>query len=283
MEFFAVLIAWGAVQFWGSGAIVQNDNWFTSLRRGVARVKGGTPRLLLTLSPLLLLALVMFLLGPILFGLPAFLLSVIVLLYSLGRGDFQVQLRLYLNSWQRGDLQGACHHGEYFDPELRGCGAENALQLHRTVRKAVFYHGFERWFAVVFWFFLAGPVFALCYRLLFLLARDDDTPQEERDLAFRALYYFEYIPVRLLGFAFALIGHFDHCFPEWRKLSLAELPSAEYLDQLGATCLPTASVDGGQNDSEFVKRAADELHAAQLMLSRSLLCWVGVMALIELF
>ena len=282
MEFFAVLIAWGAVQFWGSGAIVQSDDWFVALRRSLRKINGAVPRLLLTLSPLLLVALVLFLLGPILFGLPAFIISVVILLYSLGRGDFHIQLRLYLNSWQRGDLEGARRHGEYFDPELR-TGAENALQLHQAVRKGVFYHGFERWFAVVFWFFLAGPVFALAYRLLFLIARHEGSEQRERDMAFQGLYYFEYLPARLLGFAFALIGHFDRCFPVWRQLSVAELPSDDYLDQLGATCLPGVSAEEAQDDSAFLQRASDELQAAQQMLSRSLLCWVGVMALIELF
>lgn len=281
MEFFAILIAWAAVQFWGSGVVVQKDDWIAQFRRVLRYVQTVRLRLVIFLAaPALLVAVILWLLGPLLFGLPFFFLSVLILLYSLGRGDFQTRLRLYLNSWQRGDLEGAYLHAQQFSPELCDSGAENAEELHSAVRKAVFYQGFERWFAAVFWFFALGPAVALLYRLLFIASRHDSFDQEERDQAKLWLYYAEWIPVRLLGFAFALVGDFDGSFRKWRESLMSDLPAEDYLDALGCLSLPcTAHTDDGQ----FTQNAAKELQCVQQMLSRSLLCWIAVMALMQLF
>ena len=281
MEFFAILVAWAAVQFWGSGVVVQKDDWIAQFRRVLRYVQVMRLRLtVFLLIPVLLVGVMLWLLGPLLLGLPVFLLTVLVLLYSLGRGDFQTRLRLYLNSWQRGDLEGAYLHAQQFSADLCDSGAENAAQLHSVVRKAVFYQGFERWFAAVFWFFALGPAFALLYRLLFIASRHASFEQDERDQAKLWLYYSEWLPVRLLGFAFALVGDFDGSFTKWRESLMSDLPTEEYLDTLGCQSLPcTTNTDDGQ----FTQSAARELQCVQQMLSRSLLCWIAVMALMQLF
>ena len=283
MEFFAILIAWAAVQFWGSGGVIQEDNWFISYRAKTTGVANSSLRLLLLVGlPVLGVFVVLWLLAPILFGLPVFLLSVALLLYSLGRGDFQILLKLYLNSWQRADLEGAYQHGRGFSAELCETGADNALQLHLSVRKAMFYQGFERWFAVVFWFVLAGPAAALAYRLLFLLANDDQLKQQDRDRAAAVLVYMEWLPVRLLALAFAVIGNFDSCIASVREHFKSQLPSAELLDTVGMKALPVYLPEGQVDGEQFIKLAAEELSAVQHLLSRSLLVWVCVVAVLQL-
>jgi AmpE protein len=283
MDFFAILIAWAAVQFWGSGGVIQEDNWFLGYREKTIGVTNSSLRLLLLVGlPVLGVFVVLWLFAPILFGLPVFLLSVALLLYSLGRGDFQIRLKLYLNSWQRADLEGAYQHGRGFSAELSETGADNALQLHLSVRKAMFYQGFERWFAVVFWFVLAGPAAALAYRLLFLLANDDQLKQQARDRAAAILVYMEWLPVRLLGLAFAVIGNFDSCIASVREHFNSQLLSAELLDQVGMKALPVYLPEGQVDGEQFIKLAAEELAAVQHLLSRSLLVWVCVVAVLQL-
>ena len=86
MEFFAILIAWAAVQFWGSGGVIQEDQWFTRYRAMTSDMGSSTFRLIVLVAlPVLSVFAVLWLLGPLLFGLPVFLLSVALLLYSLGR------------------------------------------------------------------------------------------------------------------------------------------------------------------------------------------------------
>ncbi|MDF1692972.1 MAG: regulatory signaling modulator protein AmpE [Zhongshania sp.] len=283
MEFFAILIAWAAVQFWGSGGVVQQDAWFERLQLVANKIPASAVRLLLVFGlPVIGVFVLVWMLSPLLFGLPAFLLSVIILLYSLGRGDFQILLKLYLNSWLRGDLEGAFQHGRGFSTELCESGIDNALQLHTSVRKAVFYQGFERWFAVVFWFVLLGPAGALAYRLLFMLAGSERQPQQDRDHAANALFYLEWLPVRLLGLAFAIIANFDTGISAWRQHLRSEQPSAEVLDNIGMKALPTFVPEGQIDGEQFVKSAADELLAVQHLLSRSLLCWICAVAVLQL-
>jgi AmpE protein len=283
MDFFAILIAWAAVQFWGSGGVVQRDEWFEYLQTLALKIPVKSLRLLVVFAlPVIFVFAVLWLISPLLFGLPLFILSVAILLYSLGRGDFQIHLKLYLNSWQRGDLEGAYQHGRSFSSELCDSGVDNASQLHHSVRKAIFYQGFERWFAVVFWFVLLGPTGALAYRLLFMLAASSRLPQEDRDAAANALFYLEWAPVRLLGLAFAIVANFDTCIGVWRQHMSGDQPSADVLDDIGMKSLPIYIPDGQIDGEQFVKSAADELTAVQLLLSRSLLCWVCVVAILQL-
>lgn len=282
MEFLAILVAWAAVQFWGSGGTIQQDGWLRRLYSFYGWTPGPLWQLGCTvLSPVLAVLLLVGLLDDLLFHIPAFVIAVAVLLYSLGRGDFQILLRLYLNSWQRGDLEGAYQHSQAFSCELGDMTSDNALQLHHNVRRAVTYQGFERWFAVVFWFVLGGPALALAYRLLFLLLREPYLSQSERDTCNRALYLLEWLPARLLALAFVLVGNFDRGIAGFKAASDKQ-SSAAFLDEVGQVAI-SATLPAGQVDGEhFVSAAADQLEGIQQLLSRSLLCWVFFIAMLQL-
>ncbi|MBD2859761.1 regulatory signaling modulator protein AmpE [Spongiibacter sp. KMU-158] len=283
MEFLAVLIAWGAVQFWGSGGVVQQDGWFGRWREILSAIKLSWLRLfLVVIPPAILAGLLLALFDGVLFGLFELILSVILLLYSLGRGDFQIQLRMYRNSWIHGDLAGAFHHGQGFSVELNEAGAENALELHHSVRRAILYQGFERWFAVVFWFVALGPVAALVYRLLFLISSDKEIEQNERNTVAQILYYFEWTPARLLGFAFGLVGHFECCFGSLSRQFLAPISSIDLLDELADCAVPDVRQNSQVDGEQFMSDALKELDAIQNLLTRSLVCWIAVIAVYQL-
>ncbi|AKH68916.1 membrane protein required for beta-lactamase induction [Spongiibacter sp. IMCC21906] len=283
MEFLAILVAWAAVQFWGSGGKIQQDDWLSRLYQFFSWVPTPVLRLSITvLLPVLGVVLALGLFHGIAWGLLSFALSVAVLLYSLGRGDFQILLRLYLNSWQRGDLEGSYRHAQAFSCELGEMNADNALELHNNVRRAVFYQGFERWFAVVFWFVLAGPAVALAYRLLFVLLREPAVSQAERDAIARTLYILEWLPVRLLALAFSLVGNFDKGFGALKAEVFESQTSADFLDIVGSQALPASLPEGQLDGEQFVDAAAIQLESAQHILSRSLLCWVFFIAIIQL-
>ena len=50
MEFFAILIAWAAVQFWGSGVVVQKDDWIAQFRLVLRYVQVVRLRLVIFLA-----------------------------------------------------------------------------------------------------------------------------------------------------------------------------------------------------------------------------------------
>jgi AmpE protein len=283
MEFLAILIALAAVQLWGGVGALQRDGWFLQFYLQLQALGGSWARVLLAvLLPALAVVVLQYLLSSLLLGIPLLLLYVVVLLYSLGRGDFYTRLTLYRDCWRRDDLQGAFEQAVQLDDFDLDDTVDNASDLHRAVRKAAFYQGFERWFAVVFWFVLLGPAAAIAYRLLFLLARRDDSTDSDRDLARELLHYAEWLPLRLLGFAYALAGNFDRSISVWREHLGDKRSSAELLDLWGSHALAEPVPEGLMEGEEYSQAAIAELDAGQRLQFRSMLFWLAVIAMIQL-
>ena len=95
MEFLAVITVLIAVQVWGNGGVIQRDTWLDGLYARLSGIADYRVRLaVMILLPVLLVMLIEALLGGVLWGLALLLFYIAVLLYSLGRGDFSLQLKL---------------------------------------------------------------------------------------------------------------------------------------------------------------------------------------------
>ncbi len=285
MEFLAILIVLGLLQLWGSGGIVQKDSWFGYLIQSLKRHLGAGPwRLLLIVAlPCLVLLLLGALVHGWLFGLVSLALAVVVLLYSLGRGDLRINLSNYLNSWNQGNFESAYEQAKLIGDFHQSESIDNYETLHEHLRRAFFYAGFERWFAVIFWFVLLGPVGALGYRLSYFCGRNESLEEAERLIALRWVHYLDWLPARLLAFSFALTGNFVNCFNSWQVLKDNQ-PTSELLDNCGMAALngvnePRLQV---QDQEHFIVAGREELLAAQSLLSRSVVCWLLVIALMQL-
>lgn len=64
---------------------------------------------ILILLPVILLGLLLVVLDPVAYGLLALPVHVLVLVFSLGRGDVLAGLGPFRDAWRRGDLQAAAH------------------------------------------------------------------------------------------------------------------------------------------------------------------------------
>jgi len=127
----------------------------------------------------------------------------LVLIYSLGRGDLLAALGPFRDAWRRGDEQAGSHVAER---DMRVV-ADNSEELLEGVQGYLLWQAYQSFFAVIFWYFLLGPVAALSYRLLALAAEHGETPAlVER--AGQLRHAFDWVPVRLLAASFALVGNF---------------------------------------------------------------------------
>src|SRR5690606_6952008 len=160
------------------------ERWQRAVGNALGALAQPLPLLVVALLPALAVALLAGLLEPLAGGLLLFLLQLLVLCYSLGRGDFNRAVDDYLERWRRGDLQAAWQVAQQHEAlPVAGAdlaAAEDGDALHRQVRGHLTYGGFERWFAVVFWFLLLGPAAALLYRILRLLQRRQLGGDEEQ-------------------------------------------------------------------------------------------------------
>lgn len=158
---------------------------------------------ILVLLPVMLLGLLLVVLDPVAYGLLALPVHVLVLVFSLGRGDVLAGLGPFRDAWRRGDLQAAAHVAQR---DIDVC-ADTGEQLLENVQGHLLWQAYQSFFAVIFWYFLLGPVAALSYRLLALAEVHSRNPAvAERAAQLR--HAFDWIPVRLLAASFALVGNF---------------------------------------------------------------------------
>jgi len=157
----------------------------------------------LVLFPVAVLGLLLVVLDPVAYGLLALPVHLLVVIYSLGRGDLLGELGSFRDAWRREDLQAAAHVAKR---DLDIC-ADNAEQLLERVEGHLLWEAYQSFFAIIFWYFLLGPVAALSYRLLALAEEHGQNPAVvERAAQLR--HAFDWVPVRLLAASFALVGNF---------------------------------------------------------------------------
>ncbi|MFI2811527.1 MULTISPECIES: regulatory signaling modulator protein AmpE [Microbulbifer] len=290
MALIIVLLTLALVQLWGSGKPVHHDGWFARWRQNIAGRKAMQQnaglRLAATVYPAVLLAAVLMVLAEVAMGwLGTLALGVILLLYCLGRGNFNEMLSDYLRAWYRGDLEQARAAAA---PLIRDLHEEpgGPQQLHEQVFRGSAYLAFERLFAVLFWFLLLGIPGALLFRLSALYA-DETRGTADEATASRWLWLLEWLPVRVMGFSFAIVGNFAGCYQAWRQcLTCRERDTAEVLEAylegaLGGIDASQCSVGG--EVAEAQRFCGAQLEGLQSLLSRSLLLWVTVLALAVLF
>lgn len=273
MNFLVVLTAWALLQWRGPATPLHRDHWFHFwfLRAGAALAAlPAALRLALTaLLPALLAGLVAAVLDPLLAGLPLFLFSLAVLAFSLGRGDYRGRVEAYLQRWERGDHAAAFEEAVALGLIAPAAEVSDAAALHRSVRRALLYQGYERWFGAVFWFALLGPAGALGYRTLHLLRADPHASAAERDRLATWLHWADWVPVRLLGLTFAVVGSFGDCFRHWCDSWWSSRAAPEQLELFEQAALGAAG-------------ANDELRQLLTLLSRSAVGWLIALAILQL-
>ncbi len=286
MKFLLSVIAVVILRHYGSLPRLHRDLWY---RNWVARLGGQSwlaaipaGRLLFSiLGPVLLLWLVMGLLAGFLFNLPLIALGLLVLLYSFGRGDMDDLVTTYRDDLERADLQAAYHDAAEFNMAHRQGRAEDWQHLHREALSAIPYRYFERYFPVIFWFMVLGAPGALLYRLA-ELHRDldlDDGP--EKGHADNLLWILEWIPLRLLGLVFALVGDFAAAMRHWRTtLFDGLLTTSAVLEGYVYGALDLKPVPGADENS--LRLSAAEVGDVVALFDRALVLWLGLAAILTL-
>ncbi|GFM83489.1 membrane protein [Pseudomonas cichorii] len=208
MSFLVLLLAVWVEKFSALRQRVQRDGgWLKELARLESSPRTASRPwvilALLILLPLLILQLVLTIVGSVAYGWLALPIHLLVLIYSLGRGDLLAALGPFRDACRRGDEQAAVHVAE----RDMGVLADNGEQLLEGVQSYMLWQAYQSFFVVIFWYFLLGPVAALAYRLLALAAENGKT-QALVERATQLRHAFDWIPVRLLAASFALVGNF---------------------------------------------------------------------------
>ncbi len=152
------------------------------------------------------------------FAVFGFAFAAAVLLLCLGPRDLDADVHWFLNAWEQGDeLNAQSRARQIYDVTT---ASPNAGNLGRCVVEGILVAAHERWFGVIFWFVMLGPLGALWYRLACLL-RDRCAHQVEedafKDAALMMHHILAWIPVRLTLLSYALTGSFADAIAAWRN------------------------------------------------------------------
>jgi len=277
MTFLALILALALRQFGGAEPWLHRDRWWQHYRERIAAhgLLDAVQLVLVVLLPALLLSLLLAALAPLLFGLPWILLAALVLLFSFGRGDFQALVAQYCGHCERGNVETGwlylCDALGADDLALAS-GPGEIDDAYAQLQGRLLYEGYQRWFTVVLLFIVLGPAWAFAYRLLQLYAQQAAGPG-----AARVLFVVDWVPARLLGLTFALVGNFMHSRDAMRDALMdSSRDASAMLGAVGAAAAQTAA------DGFDAGTAADEARALGALLARSAVVWVLLSALVAI-
>jgi AmpE protein len=277
MSFLVLLLAVWIEKFSALRQRIQRDGpWLNQLSRLESNPRSAKrPWWILMVTvvlPLVVLALALVIVGSVAYGWLALPIHLLVLIYSLGRGDVKATLGSFRDACRRGDQEAAVLVAE----RDLGVQAENEEQLLGGAQTYLLWQIYQGFFAVIFWYFVLGPVAALAYRLLALASEHGKTPAlVER--ATQARHAFDWVPVRLLAASFALVGNFAAV----SRVMLSELlnwniSASRLISKVGCVAgevpAPVVGVEG-----------VNSLDVLWELLIRSAIVWYVGFALITLF
>lgn len=279
MIFLALIIGLFLWHIWGADNPLQRDDWFETWQARVNTL-AVLPAFKLALSvllPAVVAYLVLQALDPLLFGVFWIAAAVVLLLYSFGRGDIQAQLQRYQIQCRNGDFEAA-YLAITSEQGWADAADEvpNSAAVHALVQRGFLYEGYQRWFAVLFYFLLLGPVGALAYRLLQLACKGEGAA-----LARYCLNIVDWVPARLLATAFTLTGDFVHsCDELWLTVNEAGMKPRKALYIVAEAAAGDSVAAPDVNDSyAFGGWAAQQSEEFSGLLRRSAMTWIVIVSL----
>lgn len=242
--------------------------WFWQSRWGLA---------VLLLPPMLLVWAVLHYLVEPLGPLIELLVGVVVLLACLGPRDMAEEINAFQAAQAAGDDEVAA---EIRRDLLRGPSRANGDGEGRSLVAAAFVQGHERWFGVVLFFFVAGPLGALLYCLTASI------PAQLRDLsvegellettdAWHAMS--AWLPARATILCYALAGSTEDALAAWKswRIEYAGPVWSGAWSLLGTVGIGAIAQDPDDDEPQC-------LQAALGVLNRGLMILLAVLALFTL-
>lgn len=227
---------------------------------------------------LLVVALLQWALHAPLLGLLGLAFGIVALVYAWGPRDLDVDVEAIIDAHDASTRREAI-------ARLWPLGESVAADGPALV-EAVFRNALRRWFGVLFWFLLLGPVGALLYRLVALAAEGELARLLPHDNAIgaRKLHALLDWPVaQLMTLAMALVGNFDPVFNAWREARGGELQLD--IGFLGAAARASVKCELAEEAEEYAEegmvqamRELPELRDAMSLVWRILLLWLAILA-----
>jgi AmpE protein len=216
-------------------------------------------------------------------GVIALPVEVIVLLLCIGQQGYKNALDDYLSFWKKREFEKAsiCFYSSTREISERKMPPE---KLHEAVYHSVLYHHFNRFFLIIFWFVIWGPIGALLVRANDYLCQYSKGVLQDYSRQFQHLL--EWLPARFLVLSFAVVGDVNSVMKVFKsRAGKLDLSSREIIVMAASAALKRYSLNPdittGQPIERLVARGVDTLDAIRDLLSRCMLVWLSVLAFIS--
>lgn len=190
--------------------------------------------LFMTLLAMLIVWLAVWSLKGVLFGVAQLLFWIVVGVLCIGAGSVRLHYHAYLKAASHDDR--AAHQAMAAELTLiHGVPVEcSEEEFLRELQNALLWINFRFYLAPLFWFIaggLWGPVLLVGYAFLRAwqswLARHQSPLERAQSGVDKILHVLDWVPVRLAGIAYALLGHGERALPAWFA-SLTDWRSGQY-------------------------------------------------------
>ena len=209
-------------------------------------------------------------------GLFNLILATTVLFFCIDSRDFKNKLTNYFSNLERGDTQASA---SAVADIIGDVSSNTTAELNRAVTKAILLGSFEQLFAGLFWFIIAGIYGLSTYFVIALLSKNaakfDSSYTELARIATKIRDVFDWIPSRLVGLSYSLVGNFNKGFGYCHKNLWS-----------GFTEVKKFAVDAGlatlNLDTSAVKATPKENYDALDLINRALIVWLVALSLVLL-
>lgn len=283
MILISILLALALEYFTDSLDRFRNYDWFDSYTNWIETrcnrfsIWNGPAGVLLTLAaPMLVLMCTAWLLGLISPVLP-FLLSILVLAYSLGPN-----LNTLLNNYVQA-LEGNMDEDVAVIESRLNLHPERGSYNGSSTVSAILIRAHETIFGVVFWFIILGMAGAMLYCLTLLLKARFANIHGAYASAVEELHRILMWPsARLLAIGFALSGSLVDTLEAWRRVEGETLESSADVIIAGGLGALQFEESGNESDDEAKSRYIESIKETQALVNRSFIIWLIVLGITTL-
>jgi AmpE protein len=202
-----------------------------------------------------------------LFGLFGLLVSVAILIYSMGPKDLLPQLKNVAAA-----LSGNASDAEQQVQGLSGSSAPVAADTRaRVTVESAMVAANERAFAPICWFAVLNWPGALLYRLVSELRNYKGASDAFSNGAKQVHAVLAWLPARLTALAYIISGNISNGFKNWRLL-----------DTLGLGSNDEAIKSAGMGALETTGSDSDQVAAVTAMLQKALFVFIGILAVLKI-
>ena len=254
---------------------LRDMTWFEFYVQTVQRFSGKRlPPLqffLILALPVSLLLAIQILLHDFLFNLPGFIFGIIVFIYCLGPACLSTDIEAYIHARTLGDEDEALHYAGTITDTAASSSPDQQIS---DVTHAILNVANERIFSTIFWFLILGPFGAMLYRLISELSKQIESEELAEFSAFIHAIM-AWLPARMLAAGYALSGNFDGAYHAYKDKAYTSDISQGNKEVLVSTGL------GAMHNLEMVTELAT-VHAAQALVMRAVIVWIGILAILTL-